>query len=288
MIFDVLEGRASWAIVQAENLFFLRSLPPGCAHLVYLDPPFFTGRDFYFEDEIAFTDRWESLDDYLAWLQERCRAAWPLLAPEGCLVVHVDPSTSHHVKVMLDAGVGRERFRSEIVWRYRRMPDGSRNFQEMHDVLLRYVRDPGRERWTQLYEPLAPSTLASHGGQRQRTTHVNGKKKALAPSSDASPGAPMSDVWEIGVLAPTAAERLGWPTQKPEELPERLIRACTLPGDLVIDPTAGSATTIAVAERLGRRALGCDRADGAVRIGRARLEAQTTQRRLPGLEGALA
>ncbi len=285
---DVMAGRARWAIEHAENLTFLRALPPGCAHLVYLDPPFFTMRDFFLADgeTLAFSDRWPSLDVYLDALVTRCVAAWPLLTAEGCLVVHVDPAVSHYLKVALDGAFGRARFASEIIWRYRRMPDGGRNFQGVHDVLLRYVRDPARARWTQLFEPLAPSTLAIHGTKKQRGAWVDGKKKALAHAAEDSPGVPLGDVWEIGILAANGSERTGYPTQKPEALLERLILACTARDDLVVDPTCGSGTTIAVAERHGRRAIGCDQGVPAVRIARARLEQQTAQGRLFIAEGA--
>lgn len=278
----VLAGQRRWAVVECDNLEFLRDLPAGCAHLIYLDPPFCTGREFHLPDKtLAFVDRWRSIDEYLSWLGARVVAAFATLAREGSLVVHIDPRTSHHVKVMLDGVLGPERFRSEIIWRYRRMPSGVGNFERVHDVLLRYVRAPGHERWTQLFEPLAPSTLAKFGVKRQRKGAFRGT------GEEESPGAPLGDVWDIGVLGPRSSERTGYPTQKPEALIKRLVLACTLPGDVVIDPTCGSGTTIAVAERLGRRAIGCDSGAAAIRIARQRLERQTAQAGLPGVKGAL-
>ena len=126
--------------------------------MVYLDPPFFTGRrhstvarsrdprsgKILRSTSFAFDDRWDGLEDYLEALAERVAAARELLAPDGCLVLHVDPKTSHYAKVLCDEVFGPRCFASEIVWRYRRWPSKTKNFQRVHDVLLRYVRDPER------------------------------------------------------------------------------------------------------------------------------------------------
>lgn len=257
------------------------------AHLIYADPPFFTQRAFYYERggsrELAFDDRWPSLETYVEALRLRCVAARDLLTPDGCIVVHVDPSTSHYVKVMLDGVFGRECFANEIVWRYRRWPTPTPHFQGMHDVLLRYVRDASaKPRWTQLYEPLSAHTLKSWGGKKQRmTTDANGRHVKSIVGDQDSPGALLSDVWEIGVIAPPSAERTGYPTQKPEKLLDRLISACTHPGDAVLDPYCGSGTTLAVAHRLGREAIGIDAGDVAIRVASARLAPKREQIPLP-------
>jgi site-specific DNA-methyltransferase (adenine-specific) len=193
--------------------------------------------------------------------------------PAGCAVVHVDPRTSHYVKVLCDEIFGEECFASEIVWRYRRWPSKTPNFQRVHDVLLRYRRDASASpRFHQLYEPLAPSTVATWGTNKQRAVFGKGGRRERS-STTAAPteGAPMGDVWDIGVIAPVARERTGYPAQKPEALLERLIRALTDPGDRVLDPYAGSGTTLAVAARLGRRFVGIDRSDVALSTIHARL-----------------
>jgi len=258
--------------------------------LVYLDPPFLTGRRHEHVDRKrdpetgnvvrllrpAFDDRWDGLHDYLRELGDRIALARELLAPNGCLVVHVDPKTSHYSKVLCDEIFGPESFASEIIWRYRRWPSKARNFQRVHDVLLRYVRDPeATPRFRQLYEPLAASTLQTWGDRKQRAVvGSDGRRVRSSSTAEATPGTPMGDVWEIGIVAPVARERTGYPTQKPEALLERLIEACTDPDDLVLDPYSGSGTTVAVAARLGRRAVGIDASDEAIRVARKRLRAQ--------------
>ena len=256
------------------------------AALVYMDPPFLTGRTHQVVTRRksqsgppervlshGFDDRWSSLEQYLDSLWPRLVAARELLRPDGCLVLHVDPKTSHYAKVMLDELFGLECFASEIIWRYRRWPAKTPNFQRVHDVLLRYVRDPEvKPTFNQLYEPLAASTLATWGDKKQRAVFNDGGRRLKSSTTgDGSPGAPLGDVWEIGIVAPVARERTGYPTQKPEALLERLIQSCTSPGDLVVDPYLGSGTTMAVAAKLGRRAIGIDMNPDALALARKRL-----------------
>ena len=260
-----------------DNLAALRALDRelhGAVTLAYLDPPFLTnkvharvrrGRDvtsgkIVREHVAAFDDRWSSINAYLDALIPRIRAVRGTLAPHGCMVVHVDSKTSHYVKVACDEVFGPECFASEIVWRYRRWPSKTTNFQRVHDVLLRYVRRADHKpRFNQLYEPLAASTRATWGTRKQRAVVDDGGRRTRSSSTQsASPGVPLGDVWEIGIVAPVARERTGYPTQKPESLLERLILALTDPTDLVLDPYCGSGTTLATAYRLGRRCIGID------------------------------
>jgi DNA modification methylase len=290
-LLPVAAGSETVRLIHGDNLTVLGALAgelAAAATLVYLDPPFFTGRlhasvtrkrdragKILRDHSPAFDDRWADLSSYLASLRDRIAAARELLAPHGSMVVHVDPRTSHYVKVMCDEIFGDDAFASEIVWRYRRWPSKTPNFQRVHDVLLRYVKDPETTpRFVQLFEPLAPSTQSTWGTGKQRAVvGPSGRRERSSTTAEASPGAPLGDVWEIGIIAPVSKERTGYPTQKPEALLERIIRACTLPGDLVIDPYAGSATTLAVAARLGRRAVGVDESPVAIRVAEARLEA---------------
>ena len=283
----VRRGRAGIRLVVGDNLSALVALRERKtrAMLVYLDPPFFTGRE---HDHVArertangvrrtlvpaFDDRWKSLDQYLAALYDRIRAARELLADEGCLVLHVDPKTSHYAKILCDELFGPRSFASEIIWRYRRWPAKTRNFQRVHDVLLRYVLNPDApQRFRQLYEPLSASTRATWGETKQRAVlDASGRRCRSSVTAERSPGTPLGDVWDISIIAPVARERTGYPTQKPEALIERLILACTDPEDLVLDPYLGSGTTLAVSARLGRRAIGIDRSAIAIDVARERL-----------------
>jgi DNA modification methylase len=276
----VRRGSAQARLIEGDNLAVMAALAERSerATLVYLDPPFFTGREHEHverrrtQDGVertlvpAFDDRWRSLDDYLAALYERLRAARDVLSADGCLVLHVDPKTSHYAKILCDELFGVRAFASEIIWRYRRWPAKTRNFQRVHDVLLRYVKDPdGAPRFRQLYEPLAASTLATWGESRQRAVvDSGGRRRRSSVTAERSPGTPLGDVWDISIIAPVARERTGYPTQKPEALIERLVESCTDPGDLVLDPYAG-------------RAIGIDRSSVALEITRQRLTALGTK-----------
>jgi DNA modification methylase len=284
-------GEGVGHVFQGDNLGCLRALAADYAGRVtfaYLDPPFFTNREHAAwlrkagaprattrTRVLAFDDRWPDLASWLETLGARLAATRDLLSPNGSLVVHVDPKTSHYVRVLGDEIFGADAFASEIVWRYRRWPSKTPNFQRVHDVLLRWRRDPtAAARWNQPYEPLAASTLATWGKNKQRAVFgKDGRRARSSSTSEPTAGVPMGDVWEIGVIAPVARERTGYPSQKPEALLERLVGALSNPGDLVLDPYAGSGTTLAVAHRLGRSFLGIDSSPVALEMIRKRFDA---------------
>jgi len=275
-----------------DNHGGLASLAPthkGQVSLIYMDPPFLTNREHEAVDRgrddeggitrksrAAFDDRWDDRAHFLDHMAKRLVACRALLADHGSLVLHVDPKTSHYLKVLMDEIFGPECFASEIIWRYRRWPAKTPNFQRVHDVLLRYRKNPDvAPRFNQPYEPLAASTLATWGTKKQRAqVDTTGRRTRSTSTTEESAGVPMGDVWDIGVIAPVAKERTGYPTQKPEALLCRIISALSNPGELVLDPYAGSGTTLAVAARLGRRFIGMDQ--GAV-------AKETTFARLAGL-----
>jgi len=282
-------GGSGW-LLEGDNLRVLRGLAATHADavtLAYLDPPFFTNREHAAwlrkagaprtsrTRVHAFDDRWADLPAYLDALGARLAATRDLLAAHGSIVVHVDPKTSHYVRVLGDEIFGADTFVSEIVWRYRRWPSKTPNFQRVHDVLLRWRKDTAATpRWNQPYEPLAASTLATWGTNKQRAVFAkDGRRARSSSTAEKTAGVPMGDVWEIGVIAPIARERTGYPSQKPEALLERLLGALSNEGDLVLDPYAGSGTTLAVAHRMGRGFLGIDASPVALRTTRERLEA---------------
>lgn len=281
--------------LHGDNAAALESLvatDAGTVTLAYMDPPFLTNRTFDAIErqeadvprsgplkarprKLAFDDRWDGRADYLASIGRRLVLVRELLAPHGCVVVHVDPKTSHYVKVLADEIFGDDAFASEIVWRYRRWPSKTPNFQRVHDVLLRYRKDPkAKPRWNTPYEPLAPSTIATWGTTKQRAVFEKDGRRARSSATDEpTKGVPMGDVWDIGVIAPISRERTGYPSQKPETLLERLVTALSDPGEIVLDPYAGSGTTLAVAARLGRTFVGIDQSDVAFDVATKRLAA---------------
>ena len=294
----VEDGDRDMRLIHGDNLVVLEALvDEGVeAQLAYLDPPFFTQRvhqrvrrkrnkstgRMQRTHHDAFDDRWPDLSSYLMALRERLVRVRELLSDDGCAVIHVDPNTSHYIKVMCDQLFGPSAFASEIIWRYRRWPAKTPNFQRVHDVLLRYQKNPkAKPRFQQLYEPLAPSTLATWGNRKQLADFENGQRIRSTKTREKSPGAPMGDVWEISVIAPVAKERTGYPTQKPEALLRRIVQAMSFEGDSVLDPYVGSGTTVAVARSEDRRAIGIDQSAEAIAVTRGRLGDHCYQELMP-------
>jgi DNA modification methylase len=269
-------------LIEGDNLAALVELASqhaGEIALAYLDPPFLTNRVHDALDRqkrtarLAFDDRWPDRAAFLESLGARIAATRELLAPHGSMVLHVDSKTSHYLKVLCDEIFGEEAFASEIIWRYRRWPAKTPNFQRVHDVLLRYRKDPRAEpRWNPLYEPLAPSTLATWGTGKQRAVFdASGRRLRSSTTPEETLGVPLGDVWDVGVIAPVSRERTGYPSQKPEALLDRIVTALSDPGDLVLDPYAGSGTTLVVAAKRGRRFIGIDESAVAIETSRKRL-----------------
>jgi site-specific DNA-methyltransferase (adenine-specific) len=224
---------------------------------------------------------------YLAMMATRLVELRRVLKKSASLYLHCDPTASHYLKVLLDGVFGAECFRNEVIWRYRRWPAKARRFQRMHDVLLFYTASSSAAHTFNTlfgYEKLAESTLKTFGMKKQRADFSSGHRKPSVERADTqgpplsdfwetSEGfvdrTPLSDAWEIGLIAAIGKERTGFPTQKPEALLERVIRASSNEGDVVLDPFCGSGTAIAVAERLKRRWIGIDAAHLAINVVRS-------------------
>lgn len=247
----------------------------GEAALVYVDPLFGTGRIFSTRSgEVAFEDRFPSAAAFRAYLEELLVSARNALAPHGALWIHCDPSFQPIARELGDGLFSSTRggLADQIVWHYRRWPVKGPRCNQVHDYLLRYVRDHREARWTQIYQPLAESTRRQWGTRKQKAMVRDGVRRKSIATQDESPGAPIGDVWlDINIVAPCARERTGFPTQKPEALLQRILTISTVDGDLVIDPTCGSGSTLAAARKLGRRAVGIDRSEVAIRYTQERL-----------------
>lgn len=272
-------------VIHGDNLDVLRGLPDGVADLVYLDPPFNTGRTRKLDarvtvrsddgDRVGFrgnrylTGRREgpisaygdAFDDYLAFLEPRLCELHRVLAPHGSMYFHIDYRESHYCKVLLDSIFGRACFLNEIVWAYDYGGRPSRRWPAKHDTILFYAKDPDRYTFNADAidrEPyMAPSLV--------------GPEKAAR-------GKLPTDVWWHTIVSPTGRERLGYPTQKPIGVLRRIVRASSNPGDLVLDPFAGSGTAGAAAAELGRRFLLIDDSADAIAVMRRRFAA------LPGVD----
>ena len=197
---------------------------------------------------------------YLSMMAPRLVELRRVLKPTGSIYLHCDPTASHYLKMLMDAVFGHRNFRNEIVWSYKRWPVNVPYFQRMHDTLLFYQKTDSPQRtFNTLHVDRAKSTQKRWSDKKIRARHdETGARIPSISEEDESQGVPMRDVWTISIIAPSAKERLGYPTQKPEALLERVIQASSSEGDLILDPFCGCGTTVAVAERLNRRWIGID------------------------------
>jgi len=196
---------------------------------------------------------------YLTMMAIRLIELHRVLKISGSIYLHCDPTASHYLKIVMDVIFGKENFLNEIIWHYRRWPAKAMRFQRMHDVILFYAKRSGKQIFNVDYEPLAESTLKADKGLKIKNIILpDGRRIRGEKSGEASLGVPQSDIFRISMISPTSKERLGYPTQKPEALLEKIIKASSNEGDLILDPFCGCGTTVSVAERLNRKWIGID------------------------------
>lgn len=224
---------------------------------IYIDPPFATRQEFQgTQEEKAYRDKLAGAR-FIEFLRKRLVFMRELLSDSGSVYIHMDWRKAHYFKVVLDEIFGEHRFRNEIIWFYRRWSAGSQQFQRQHETLLYYSKN-SLPTFNVLYEPYTEGTLRRWKGIKRKTTVGEDGKLFQQEDTEGIQGANMGDVWPISIINANAAERTGYPTQKPERLIERVIRASTNQGDLVADFFCGSGTTLAVADKLSRRWIGID------------------------------
>ncbi len=240
-------------IIKGNNLLALASLKKefaGKMKLIYIDPPFNTDTDSF-----RYNDRF-SRSTWLTFMKNRLELARELLHTEGSIFVHIDHNESHYLKVLLDTVFKEENFRNEIIWRYRRWPSPSKDFQKMHDIIFRYSRS-GKWTWNQLYESKSESTLKAFGNIKLSTEITDRGTVKKIKTDEISKGTNMSDVWESPMLQGSASKEREisdhFSTQKPEQLIEKIISSATNEGDMVLDFFAGSGTTAATALKMKRQ-----------------------------------
>ncbi len=210
---------------------------------------------------------------YLVMMAIRLLELKRVLKPTGSFYLHCDPTASHYLKIILDVVFGKNRFQNEIIWSYRRWPSPSNHFQRMHDVILFYSKSKdGPSTFNVDYEGNSESYIKRFKGKTQILDPETRTRKIT--SEDDSKGLARRDVWELSILAGVSKERLGYPTQKPEALLERIIKASSNEGDVVLDPFCGCGTALSVAHRLNRRWMGIDVTHLAIAAIESRLKGQ--------------
>jgi len=260
-----------------DNLTWLKKFPDKCIDLIYIDPPFFSNKHYeiIFHDgaEIrSFEDRWKGgINHYIEWMKNRVFEMHRILKDTGSFYLHCDWHASHYLKVMCDDIFGYNNFRNEIAWCYRKWSIGTKKFVSNHDVILFYSKLDNNTFNIQ-YIPLSNGTIKRWKGKKQVSIYDETGRRLASSEVNESLGSPMPDWWEISIINPAAIERLGYPTQKPEALMERIIKASSNKDDLVLDPFCGCGTTIAVAQRLQRRWIGIDVSPSACKLMKNRVE----------------
>jgi site-specific DNA-methyltransferase (adenine-specific) len=274
---NLLRGR----IVLADNLAVLAETPSESVDLIYVDPPFNTGRTQtlsrirtlrdvdgdrtgfhghrYRTIRLGSSSFLDVFGDYLTFLEPRLREFHRVLKPSGSLYLHVDYREVHYCKVLLDAIFGRARFLNEIIWAYDYGGRTRRRWPAKHDNILVYVKDPRRY----YFDPEAADRLPYMA-------------PALVGAAKAARGKTPTDTWWHTIVPPGGKERTGYPTQKPVGILRRIVRTSSPPGGVVADYFAGSGTTGIAAHEAGRPFLLVDESEEALRVMR---------QRFAGLEG---
>ncbi len=248
----------------------------GKINLIYIDPPFFTGSDFTIRtklgdeqiekepsiiEERAYKDTWSGgIASYLKYMYERLILMRDLLADNGSICVHLGQHVGHYIKVIMDEIFGYDNFRNEVVWHYDYGARSKNSFGSKHDMIFWYSKNANN--WIFNTDDIL---VPFESGMTEWRYTRGGQKGKIMPK-----GKVPSDVWDVKLNA-MSLEHLGFDTQKPEEILKRFILALSNPGDIVADFFCGSGTTLAVAEKLGRRWIGSDLSKFAIQVTRKRL-----------------
>ena len=263
----------------------LRAEFAGTINLIYIDPPFMTGRTFsggFQGEEVAYSDTWNNdIDTYLQWLYDTFTLLYALLATTGSLYVHLDWRTCHYAKIVLDEIFGFNPrgegpgFKNEIIWHYNSGGNFQKYYARKHDVILLYTKSAyycfhgervaerrGAHKRNHMRKEVGPD------GRVLWTIRSGGRTYSYHEDTVMAPG----DVWsDISHLHQRDPERIGYATQKPAALLERIILTSSEEHDLVLDCFCGSGVTPSVAEHNGRRWIACDQSELAISLTRQRL-----------------
>jgi site-specific DNA-methyltransferase (adenine-specific) len=262
-------------VLFGDNLAHLKTMPSESVQLVYIDPPFNTGRrqtrgkstttrsetgnrvgfkgqryDIVRDTVLGYDDEFA---DYWSFLEPRLEEAWRLLNETGTLYLHLDFREAHYAKVLLDALFGRENFLNEIIWAYDYGAKSKSRWPAKHDTILVYVKDPEKYYFDSTSVDREPYMAPG-----------------LVTPEKVAKGKLPTDVWWHTIVSPTGTEKTGYPTQKPIGILRRIIQASSKPGDLVVDFFGGSGTTGFVAAQLDRRFILMDQNTEAIEVMRAR------------------
>ena len=273
-----MQDISKYRVIQGDNLSVLKSIADESVQLIYVDPPFNTGRvqsrgsskttrtetgnrigfkgqryEIVKETILSYDDEFE---DYWGFLEPRLEEAWRVLSETGTLYLHLDYREAHYAKVLLDALFGRECFLNEIIWAYDYGGKAKSRWPAKHDTILVYVKNPDKYYFDN--ESVDREPYMAPG---------------LVTPEKVAKGKLPTDVWWHTIVSPTGKEKTGYPTQKPLGILRRVIQASSKEGDLVLDFFAGSGTTGAAAAELGRDFILIDQNPESIEVIKERFKA---------------
>jgi site-specific DNA-methyltransferase (adenine-specific) len=273
-----VQNNSKYRVIHGDNLTVLKSMPAESVQLIYVDPPFNTGRvqsrgsskttrtetgnrigfkgqryEIVKETVLSYDDEFK---DYWGFLEPRLEEAWRLLNETGTLYLHLDYREAHYAKVLLDALFGRECFINEIIWAYDYGGKAQSRWPAKHDTILVYVKNPDKYYFNN--ETVDREPYMAPG---------------LVTPEKVARGKLPTDVWWHTIVSPTGKEKTGYPTQKPLGILRRVIQASSKEDDLVLDFFAGSGTTGAAAAELGRNFILIDQNPESIAVIKERLSA---------------
>ena len=250
-----MNSELSDQIIEGDCLEVCSKMPDNSVDLIYVDPPFDVGTDYKTRDgRVAFVDKM-SADSLANYLYPRIFQFQRIMKPDGLFYLHGDHHSIHYLKVACDRIFGIRNFRNEIIWHFNSAPRKENDFGKRHNAILRYSKT---DSYKFIPEREPYSLSAPRGYEKEKYYHPDGKV--------------IDDVWHFPILGQNdKSERVGYPTQKPERLIERIVRTSSYEGNVVLDPCCGSGTTCVVARKLNRRYIGIDNSPIAVEFARKRL-----------------
>lgn len=252
------------AVYQMDNIELLQQLPDNYIDLIYCDILYNTGRKFKDYDDNLGTPQ-----EAIKWYELRLKEMHRILKDTGSIYLQMDWRLVHYIKVKMDELFGYNNFRNQIVWRYKRWTATSENkLQSMHDIILLYAKDKNKLKLNHQYETLDnPRMYQNRKDTNGDVIRNDDGTVKYFPQTERQ----IDDVWDIPFLNPRAKERVGYDTQKPKELVERIIKLGSNKGDIVADFFCGSGTSMVTAKELERQYIGCDISEKAINITNERL-----------------
>ncbi|MEC3797684.1 site-specific DNA-methyltransferase [Bacillus velezensis] len=269
------------SIFLGDCLEQLKNIPDETVDLIYLDPPFYTQKTQKLRardnlKEYSFDDSWESIQEYFNFIKDRLLECHRVLKKSGSIFLHCDKSASHYLRVALDEVFGMDKFRSEIIWAYKRWSNSKIGLLNNHQTIYFYSKSK-KFKFNTIYTDYSATTNIDQILQ-DRVRNENAKS-VYKLDENGKPiigkekkGVPLSDVWNIPFLNPKAKERTGYPTQKPILLLEQILKVATDEGDVVLDPFCGSGTTLVTADIMNRQYIGIDISEDAIELTKQRLD----------------